>query len=263
MKKAKVLLVIEDALEATAAPAFDFARTLAREHGIPELPARNPPDAVEFLLRVDGSGLALHSLREPKTGLVKVDFTAGPIQQRARDNLRGQHLVRAVGSGLEVLDATAGLGRDAFLLASAGNRLHLLEREPSIHSLLADGLRRAAADPDLAPVIDRMRLHCVDFRDWDEALRYDVVYLDPMFPRPEKRARGKKEMVFLQGLAGAADESGLLARALGCARGRVVVKRPPREPWMDGEEPSFSYRGRVSRYDVYLSRSPDQSRDST
>ncbi len=252
MKKAKVLLAIEGVPEVTAAPAVDFARTLARKYGIPELPAGNPPAAAEFLLRVDDSGLALHSLREPKTGQVKVDFASGAIQRRARDDLRGQHLLRAVGTGLEVLDATAGLGRDAFLLASVGNRLHLLEREPAIYALLADGLRRAAADPDLAPVIERMRPHCADFRDWDETRRYDVIYLDPMFPRPEKRARGKKDMVFLQRLAGAADESGLLARALGCARNRVVAKRPPREPWMDGEKPSFSYSGRVSRYDVYL-----------
>lgn len=252
MKKAKVLLAIEGVPEVTAAPAVDFARTLAREYGIPELPDGNPPDAAEFLLRVDDSGLALHSLREPKTGQVKVDFASGAIQRRARDDLRGQHLLRAVGTGLEVLDATAGLGRDAFLLASAGNRLRLLEREPAIYALLADGLRRAAADPDLAPVIEQMRPHCADFRDWDATRRYDVVYLDPMFPQPEKRARGKKEMVFLQRLAGATDESGLLARALSRARNRVVVKRPPREPWMDGEKPSFSYRGRVSRYDVYL-----------
>ena len=250
MEKAKVLLAIEGAPEAAEAPAVDFARALA--HGIPELPGGDPPDAVEFLLRADAAGLALHSLREPKIGPVRVDFAAGTIQQRARDDLRGQHLVRAVGTGLEVLDATAGLGRDAFLLANAGNRLHLLEREPAIYALLADGLRRAAADADLAPVVERMRLHRADFRDWSEARRYDVVYLDPMFPRPEKRARGKKEMVFLQRLAGEGEESGLLAKALGCARDRVVVKRPPREAWMDAAEPSFSYRGRVSRYDVYL-----------
>ena len=255
MKKAKVLLAIEGAQEVADASAVDFARALAREHGIPELPAGNTPEAAEFLLRVNftepAAGLALHSLREPRTGPVRVDFSADAIQQRARDELRGQHLLRAVGTGLEVLDATAGLGRDAFLLASAGNRLHLLDREPAIYALLADGLRRAAADPDLAPVVERMRLHCADFRDWSGARRYDVVYLDPMFPRPEKRARGKKEMVFLQRLAGEGEESGLLAKALGCARGRVVVKRPPREAWMDAAEPSFSYRGRVSRYDVY------------
>ncbi len=252
MEKAKVLLAVEGAPEAADAAVADFVRALAREHGIPELPAGDPPGAAEFLLRADAAGVALHSLRESGTGPVRVDFSAGAVQQRARDDLRGQHLVRAVGTGLEVLDATAGLGRDAFLLASAGNRLHLLEREPSVYALLADGLRRAAADPDLAPVVERMRLHRADFRDWSEERRYDVIYLDPMFPRPRKRARGKKEMVFLQQLAGEGEESGLLAKALKYARVRVVVKRPPKEACLEAVEPSFSYRGRVSRYDVYL-----------
>ena len=233
-------------------PAIDFARKLAGKHGIQELPAGSFPGTADFLLRADVAGLELRSLREPGAGPVRVDFSADAIQRRARDALRRQNLVRAVGTGVEVLDATAGLGRDAFLLANAGNRIQLLERSPVVHALLADGLRRAAADQELAPIIERMQLHWMDFRHWDQERRFDVVYLDPMFPRPDKRARGKKEMVFLQQIAGEGEESDLLARALACARGRVVVKRPPREGRIDAQEPSFSYRGRVSRFDVYL-----------
>lgn len=248
MDKVKVLL---DAAGGEG-PEIDFVRALARELGIPEILPGSPLDQADFLLHADAAGLSLRSPREPKTGPVLVDFSAQAIQRRARDALRGQHLVRAAGTGLEVLDATAGFGRDAFLLASAGNRLHMLERSPVVYALLADGLRRAAADPDMTPIIERMQLHYMEFQDWDEARQFDVVYLDPMFPRPEKRARGRKEMVFLQQLVGDGEEDGLLARALRCARRRVVVKRPPREAWMGAAEPSFSYRGRVSRYDVYL-----------
>ena len=233
-------------------PVIDFARELAAELDIPEHTSGSAPARVDFILQADAGGLGLRYLREPKAGPVRVDFAAEAIQQRARDALRRQHLVRAVGTGLEVLDATAGLGRDAFLLASAGNRLQMLERSSVVYALLTDGLRRAGMDPELAPIIEQMQLQRMDFRDWEEQRRFDVVYLDPMFPRPEKRARGKKEMAFLQRLTGAGDDSGLLAKALRCARGRVVVKRPPREGWMDQQAPSFSYRGRVSRYDVYL-----------
>ena len=168
----------------TEGPIIDFARDLAEKFGIPELPPGDSPSAAEFLLQADVSGLALRSLREPKSRPVRVDFAADALQHRARDGLRGQHLARAVGTGLAVLDATAGLGRDAFLLASAGNRVQMLEREPVICALLADGLRRAEADPDLAAIAQRIRLRRMDFRDWDDANRFDVVYLDPMFPRP-------------------------------------------------------------------------------
>jgi len=217
----------------------------------------------DLLLRFDAEGLGLHALDEPGAAPLRVDFSAAAIQSRARDALAGQHLSRAVGGGVDVLDATAGLGRDAFLLASIGKRVLLLERDPIVHALFADGLRRGLADPELAPVIARMELRRMDFRDYDEPRRFDVVCLDPMFPRPGSRARGKKEMVFLQRLlaprrageqteCGFAGESGLLAKARGLARARVVVKRPPREGWIEAVKPAFSYRGRTSRYDVYL-----------
>lgn len=162
-----------------------------------------------------------------------------------------------------MLDATAGLGRDAFLMASAGKRVQMLERHPVAHALLADGLRRAGEDSELAPVVARMTLEQADCLEWEAPGRFDAVYLDPMFPRPEKRARAKKEMAFLQRLVNqsAVDqgrresaESELLSRALGMARDRVVVKRPSREGWMNESRPDFSYRGRLSRFDVYLAR---------
>ena len=219
------------------------------------------PCGDDLVLRFAAAGLGLHSLSEPKTAPVRVDFSSAAIQRRARDALAGQHLLRAAGDGIDVLDATAGLGRDAFLLASAGKRVLMLERHPLVHALLADGMRRASADPELAAVMEGMRLCQADFHNWDAARQFDLVYLDPMFPQPDKRARGKKEMVFLRRLleAGepdseqaAAETAGLLQRALRFARGRVVVKRPPRESWLDGSKPDFSYRGRLSRFDVYL-----------
>lgn len=217
-------------------------------------------------LRFDLAGLGLVDAGEPKTAPVRVDFSAGAIQRRSRDSLRGQNLLRAIGNCEAVLDATAGLGRDAFLMASAGKRVRMLECHPVVHALLADGLRRAGEDPDLAPTIAGMTLEKADFLGWKANGRFDAVYLDPMFPKPEKRARGKKEMAFLQRLVNQAESSRgsrdsaaseLLPRALGLARGRVVVKRPSREGWMNDCKPDFSYRGRLSRFDVYLVRTED------
>ncbi|GHM54843.1 hypothetical protein ECZU51_35130 [Escherichia coli] len=41
----------------------------------------------------------------------------------------------------DVVDATAGLGRDAFVLASVGCRVRMLERNPVVAALLDDGPR--------------------------------------------------------------------------------------------------------------------------
>ena len=60
------------------------------------------------------------------------------------------------------VDATAGFGEDALLLAAAGFHVRLYERNESIARLLEDALRRAAETPELAPIVARMELVCGD-----------------------------------------------------------------------------------------------------
>src|SRR6478672_12792284 len=99
---------------------------------------------------------------EPK-GL-RLDFAGGAVGYRfRRGGERGHPLVRAAGIKRDriptIVDATAGLGRDAFLLASAGATVTLIERSAEVHALLKDALARAAAESsELAEVIARMTL---------------------------------------------------------------------------------------------------------
>jgi 16S rRNA (guanine1516-N2)-methyltransferase len=48
-----------------------------------------------------------------------------------------------------VIDGTAGLGKDAFVLAGLGCKVTLVERHPVVVALLADGLARAWQDPEI------------------------------------------------------------------------------------------------------------------
>src|SRR4029450_12328061 len=99
-----------------------------------------------------------------RTDQPRVDFAGGAVGYRfRRGGERGHPLVRAAGikkGGLpSIVDATAGLGRDAFLLASAGATVILIERSAEVHALLKEALARAAAEsPELAEVVARMTL---------------------------------------------------------------------------------------------------------
>jgi len=160
---------------------------------------------------------------------------------------------------LRVIDATAGLGRDAFLLAARGCEVRLLEAHPVVHALLADGLRRAAAHDDLAPIVARMHLERADARQRlsGPAVVVDAVYLDPMYPERRRRALAGREMQYFQALLDhATDEATLLAAALSTARRRVVVKRPRKGRPLAGRAPDFSLTGRSTRFDVYLINQP-------
>lgn len=212
------------------------------------------------LLTVQEGILALQLTGRGAPGPVSVDFGAGAMRHRRRSG-HNELLGRAVGvgrrPGLHVIDATAGLGRDSFVLADLGCHLILCERNPIIACLLASGIERAldCGDPWLAQVCGRMHLH----RGPAQSLQApaDVIYLDPMFPARDKSAAVKKEMAVFQLLLEGTPDDGeeLLAWALGQDVARVVVKRPPRAAALGGIEPSHSVQGKAVRYDVHVKRS--------
>ena len=215
------------------------------------------------LLVLTGLRLELRELGPDAPGPVYIDFIAGTAAHRRQfGGGRRQPLARAVGlkggATPTVIDATAGLGQDAFVLASLGCRVRLVERSPIIAALLRDGLQRAARDAEIGPwVKERLSLCQADGREYLRGLSEnqppDVVYLDPMYPHRRKMALAGKEMRLLRRLVGDDhDASELLAAALACARRRVVVKRPRRAPALTGPSPDAQIIAPNTRFDLYL-----------
>lgn len=153
------------------------------------------------------------------------------------------------------VDATAGLGEDSLLLAAAGFDVLMFERNPVIAALLDDALRRAAGSPELADVVARMRLCRQDSIEALSAMEGDVtvVLLDPMFPARTKSAAVKKKFQLLHLIEQpCSDEEELLDAAVGAKPLKVVVKRPPKGPYLAGVKPSYSVEGKAVRYDVIV-----------
>lgn len=155
---------------------------------------------------------------------------------------------------LRVVDCTAGLGRDSFLLASLGCEVTLYERSPVMALLLGDAIERALQNEALSKIASRLHLVHGDVFDafasgFDKP---DVILVDPMFPSRKKSAKVKGEMQFLQRFIGTDEDATLLlqsALATGCER--LVLKRPLLTD-DTGLKPSFSLKGKSSRFDVYL-----------
>lgn len=242
------------------------ARRLSLALGLPLLePAVRPPGKLLALLLVGPEGLALQPLGPRSSGPVSVDFAAPALRHRRRGG-QNELLGRALGvnrlPGMRVLDATAGLARDAAVLADLGCELLLAEREPLVAALLQAGLSRGALseDPWVRGLVSRMRLHCGDARTLapEELAGLDAIYLDPMFPERRKSAAVRKEMALLQTLLDSgAPETGetLLRWALDAPVARVVVKRPLRAAYLADLAPSHSLRGKAVRFDVHVLRS--------
>ncbi len=213
-------------------------------------------------LCVSATRLELRQFGPQAPGAVCVDFVEGAMGHRRRfGGGRGQLVARAVGMKKgrvpSLVDATAGLGRDAFVLAQLGCQVAMIERSPVVAALLKNGMERAARVKDVVPVIERMSLHVADATQWlntlTEEQRPDVVYVDPMHPDRSKAAMVKKEMrLFRQLVGGDEDDNELLKAALLAARRRVVVKRPRKAQAIAGPEPDLAMSGKSTRYDVYL-----------
>jgi 16S rRNA (guanine1516-N2)-methyltransferase len=191
-----------------------------------------------------------------------IDFLSGPMTyRRQRTSLKRETLARALGlknhTTPKIIDATAGLGRDSFILACLGFEVTLLERSPIIQALLEDGIHRAQQDPIVGPIAKRLHLLTIDTRQWLQTLpaneHPDIIYLDPMFPERNKSALVKKEMRIFHDLVGEdIDADELLTLALTCATKRVVVKRPRLATPLANLTPSFSQTGSSCRFDIYL-----------
>ncbi|XPF93169.1 class I SAM-dependent methyltransferase [Colwellia sp. RE-S-Sl-9] len=214
-----------------------------------------------FLLQVNFQTLELIKIDEPKLSAIKVDFVEGAAAHRRKfGGGRGQDIAKAVGlkHGFtpHVLDATAGLGRDSFVLASLGCQVTMIERMPIVAALLEDGLARATLNTEVADIISKMELvHSCLTQNSFEHLQPDVVYLDPMYPHREKSAAVKKEMRVFQTLVGEdLDADALLAPALAIAKYRVVVKRPTYAPPLANKKPSTSIKMKKNRFDVYVNQ---------
>lgn len=276
------------AIQAATGKDAAQAELLSRELGLPLLPPGTDAGGWvghDAVLLVGEAGISLQQTRpvgaagrksrrltppgrapgQLMPGPVTVDFGSAAMRHRRRAG-QNELLGRAVGvsgrPGLEVLDATAGLGRDGFILADMGCVVTLCERQPVIAAMLGRAMQLALASGDawLEQVVARMRLYAGDARTLaaDSIGDTQVIYLDPMFPERDKSAAVKKEMALFQLLlenesAGQDDEE-LLYWAMQQDVARVVVKRPPRAPSLGGQKPSHQLAGKAVRFDVYVRR---------
>lgn len=218
-----------------------------------------------FELSTANGYLALLKINEPKIGGIYVDFVSGAMAHRRQfGGGRGEAVAKAVGIKGDylptIVDATAGLGRDAFVLAAIGCRVTMFERHPVVAALLEDGLNRAYQDPEIGHWL-QARLSLIYSNSLGSLScitdKPDAVYLDPMFPHRQKSALVKKEMRIFQELVGSdSDADLLLDLARGIAKKRVVVKRPDYAPFLAEQKPTSSIKTKNHRFDIYTPINP-------
>lgn len=204
--------------------------------------------------------LSLQLIGPKSPGPISVDFVSGKYAHRRKyGGGKSQLIAKAVGLRSlkcpSVLDLTAGLGQDAFVLACLGCSVTMIERSPIIAALVQDAMSRAKHDAFFTNLT--LQLIVADslsyLKSLSEKEHPDVIYIDPMFPHRTKSALVKKEMRVLREIVGEdTDAEQLLNTACNIAKKRVVVKRPRIAPHLNERVPDLIIRGESSRYDIYI-----------
>ncbi|RME16547.1 MAG: hypothetical protein D6797_04320 [Bdellovibrio sp.] len=209
------------------------------------------------LINVDGR-LTYRFVKEGQEWDISIDFHRDfAVNQSAlgKKQLFSKALGLSKKSDLRILDATAGLLGDSFLMSCWGAQVIALEREKVLYLLGQDALERGLQNPKISSFVKNIRLFHKDSRLFLRNFQgpsFDVIYLDPMFPPKKKRSLPPKSAQFLQAhLDGDEEEAReLFAMAIQKAL-RVVVKRPLGIPPLI-ERPHHQFRGKSIRYDMYL-----------
>lgn len=233
--------------------ALPLAKAVAERFSLPL--AMHSTAIAQLQVSDDNIYLQIPELGKPIT----IDFASGKYDHRRKfGGGRGQPLAKAVGlkkgQAPTVIDATAGFARDAFVLASLGCQVMMLEQNPVLSLLIEQALKCGAQNDAIAAIIQRLSItHCnaVDHIKQLTVLP-DVIYLDPMYPSRDKSALVKKEMQLLHQLIGPDITSDvLLTVSRQKAQKRVVVKRPKGAEYVGQQKPSVSIESKNTRFDIY------------
>ncbi|MFP3029138.1 MAG: 16S rRNA (guanine(1516)-N(2))-methyltransferase RsmJ [Arsenophonus sp.] len=204
--------------------------------------------------------LQLKKINEPKLGGIYVDFISGMMKHRRKfGGGRNEAIAKAAGIKKSylpaIVDATAGLGRDAFILAALGCEIRMYERHAVVAALLYDGLQRGYANAEIGSWL-RQRMILIHASSIDSLTTLspapNVVYIDPMYPHRQKSALVKKEMLVFQTLVGNdEDADSLLIPAMTIAKRRVIVKRPNYASPLAAIPPQAMIKTKNHRFDIY------------
>jgi 16S rRNA (guanine1516-N2)-methyltransferase len=241
-------------------------------HTIPANKQKHKFAQAQWQLVYTVNGLALRLSSEPAWSDILVDFAASHLQYRQQHGGgRNEAIAKAIGikgkQSVNVVDCTAGMGTDSFVMASVGANVTMIERSPIIGSLLNDAMLRAklaeeagesAGCLEICERLSLLQQDAITYLNTHQAekVQADVVYLDPMFPHKKKSALVKKEMRAFQLLLGPDNDSeNLLSAAIHFAPKRIVVKRPASAETLENEQglqPNMAISSKKHRFDVYL-----------
>ncbi len=183
-----------------------------------------------------------------------LDFQQGNYQHRNK-HLGKEPLAQAVKIKKKLpetlIDTTPGVMKDSIMLAYRGVHITAIERNPLLYVMVKRALDNLLANNQtlsinyiFADAIEELQNH-----------RADIIYLDPMYPKPKnkkKQAQVKKDMQVLHHIIGDDIDADKLFVSARQQNTRIVVKRPSYAEYIANDKPDFISQIGSTRFDIYL-----------
>ena len=181
-------------------------------------------------------------------------FRSGSFTNRIKNFQRESHLKKAIGYGGEsskkILDCTAGLGHDAFILALLGQYVTFVEKNKGLCILFELALENLPPTSYFQEAKERITIINDDSASFvDKLFDYDVVYIDPMFEDRGNAGRSGMMSLISDYLDDFTDVSDVLIRS---KFNRLVIKRQKQFKQSGNIAPSFILHGKSINFHVFI-----------
>lgn len=202
--------------------------------------------------------LTFNSYLDDELRSLNIDFLSGPIGWRLNRSEHEKHIKKALGKSLNplnIFDATAGMLADTMIFLSLGHRVVACEQSKIIYLLIRDACKRAKVS---LPFLDNLTLLNGDARDIyneKEDIDFDVIYLDPLYPKTKKASKGSGEInllrkiINLEGIEDVGDSIFDTFQSANCKK--IILKRPIKAPLICNKI-NYQIKGKSTRFDIYI-----------
>ena len=156
-----------------------------------------------------------------------------------------------------ILDCTGGFARDAAILASLGNNVTLIERNPLIMSLLVDAREKIKSD-DIRYIFSRIKIrfgNCIDFiRNTSEHFEY--IYFDFMFNVNKSALPSKNEQFLRKIVKNDINENvDIIQETIQRVKSKIIIKEHISSNDYNNFDIINTYKGKTVKYHLLKGKS--------
>ena len=158
---------------------------------------------------------------------------------------------------LSILDCTGGFARDAAILASLGNNVTLIDRNPLIMSLLVEAREKIKSD-DIRYIFSRIKIrfgNCIEFiRNTNK--HFDYIYFDFMFNINKSALPSKNEQFLREIVKNDINENvDIIHETIQRVKSKIIIKEHISSNDYDNFDIINTYKGKTVKYHLLEGKS--------